>query len=108
MAGDVRDRDPGDSLRFLFCATSGLRRDRPGSLCTYLDPNVSVLEAQQMARLLSLAQALGMTDFVGTMTAGARHEPESGSGSIHREPAGPSTRSGPAGTVAECFGSCRM
>ena len=34
------------------------------------DRNVSVLEAQQFGRLLSLAQALGMTDFVGTMTAG--------------------------------------
>src|SRR5215216_2935980 len=30
-----------------------------------------MLEAQQFARLLSLAQALGMSDFVGTMTAGA-------------------------------------
>src|SRR6201981_3989744 len=30
-----------------------------------------MLEAQQLARLLSLAQALGMSDFVGTMTAGA-------------------------------------
>src|SRR5437667_11683415 len=35
------------------------------------DRNVSVVEAQQMARLLNLAQALGMSDFVGTMTAGA-------------------------------------
>src|SRR6201997_1269039 len=35
------------------------------------DRNVSMLEAQQIARLLSLAQALGMSDFVGTMTAGA-------------------------------------
>jgi parvulin-like peptidyl-prolyl isomerase len=35
------------------------------------DRNVSTLEAQQMVRLLSLAQALGMSDFVGTMTAGA-------------------------------------
>jgi hypothetical protein len=35
------------------------------------DRNVSVLEAQQFARLLSLAQALGMSDFVGTLTAGA-------------------------------------
>src|SRR5215468_7360994 len=35
------------------------------------DRNVSILEAQQFARLLSLAQALGMSDFVGTMTAGA-------------------------------------
>jgi len=35
------------------------------------DRNVSVLEAQQFARLLNLAQVLGMSDFVGTMTAGA-------------------------------------
>ena len=35
------------------------------------DRNVSLLEAQQMVRLLSLGQALGMSDFVGTMTAGA-------------------------------------
>jgi hypothetical protein len=35
------------------------------------DRNVSMLEAQQVARLLSLAQALGMSDFVGTLTAGA-------------------------------------
>ena len=35
------------------------------------DRNVSMLEAQQSARLLNLAQALGMSDFVGTMTAGA-------------------------------------
>src|ERR1700745_4312464 len=35
------------------------------------DRNVSMLEAQQFARLLSLARALGMSDFVGTMTAGA-------------------------------------
>ncbi len=35
------------------------------------DRNVSVLEAQQFGRLLGLAQALGMSDFVGTMTAGA-------------------------------------
>src|SRR5215469_2481008 len=35
------------------------------------DRNVSTLEAQQSARLLSLAQTLGMSDFVGTMTAGA-------------------------------------
>ena len=35
------------------------------------DRNVSMLEAQQSARLLTLAQTLGMSDFVGTMTAGA-------------------------------------
>src|SRR5437762_12625272 len=35
------------------------------------DRNVSMLEAQQFARILSLAQALGMSDFVGTLTAGA-------------------------------------
>src|ERR671918_3045357 len=35
------------------------------------DRNVSVLEAQQLSRLLSLSQALGMSEFVGTLTAGA-------------------------------------
>src|SRR5437899_10107185 len=35
------------------------------------DRNVSMLEAQQIARLLSLAQAIGMSDFVQTLTAGA-------------------------------------
>ncbi len=39
------------------------------------DRNVSMLEAQQMARLLTLAQALGMTDFVQTLTAGAGMNP---------------------------------
>ena len=47
------------------------------------DRNVSMLEAQQSARLLNLAQALGMSDFVETMTAGAGHEPESGRRPIH-------------------------
>src|SRR2546423_12201622 len=35
------------------------------------DRNVSALEAQQIVRLLSLAQALGMYDFVQKMAAGA-------------------------------------
>jgi len=35
------------------------------------DRNVSTLEAQQIVRLLGLAQALGMSDFVQTLTAGA-------------------------------------
>ena len=35
------------------------------------DRNVSMLEAQQSARLLNLAQTLRMSEFVGTMTAGA-------------------------------------
>jgi peptidyl-prolyl cis-trans isomerase D len=39
------------------------------------DRNVSMLEAQQVARLLNLAQTLGMSDFAGTMTAGAGVDP---------------------------------
>ena len=31
-----RDRDPGDSLHFLFRATPGLRRDRQGPVCAHL------------------------------------------------------------------------
>ena len=34
------------------------------------DRNISMLEAQQVMRLLSLAQALGMSEFVQTLTAG--------------------------------------
>jgi SurA-like protein/parvulin-like peptidyl-prolyl cis-trans isomerase-like protein len=40
------------------------------------DRNVSMLEAQQMVRLLTLAQALGMSDFVQTLTAGAGMNPD--------------------------------
>src|SRR5438132_5400918 len=39
------------------------------------DRNVSMLEAQQTVRLLTLAQALGMSDFVQTLTAGAGQNP---------------------------------
>src|SRR5437016_11413669 len=39
------------------------------------DRNVSMLEAQQTVRLLTLAQALGMSDFVQTRTAGAGQNP---------------------------------
>jgi hypothetical protein len=39
------------------------------------DRNVSITEAQQMVRLLTLAQALGMSDFVQTLTAGAGMNP---------------------------------
>jgi hypothetical protein len=39
------------------------------------DRNVSMLEAQQTVRLLTLAQALGMSDFVQTLTAGAGMNP---------------------------------
>jgi hypothetical protein len=35
------------------------------------DRNVSMIEAQQTVRLLNLAQAIGMSDFVQTLTAGA-------------------------------------
>ena len=35
------------------------------------DRNISMLEAQQMARLFSLAQALGMSEFVQTMAGGS-------------------------------------
>ena len=47
---------------------------------TIYDRNVSMLEAQQIARLLTLAQALGMSDFVGTMTAGAGADPNQAGG----------------------------
>jgi SurA N-terminal domain len=39
------------------------------------DRNVSLLEAQQIAKLFGLAQALGMSDFAQTLTAGAGMNP---------------------------------
>ncbi len=39
------------------------------------DRDLSMLEAQQMVRLLTLAQALGMSDFVQTLTGGAGMNP---------------------------------
>jgi hypothetical protein len=39
------------------------------------DRNVSMLEAQQTVRLLTLTQALGMSEFVQTLTAGAGQDP---------------------------------
>jgi PPIC-type PPIASE domain/SurA N-terminal domain len=48
--------------------------DRPlasNQFARMYDRNVSMLEAQQVVRLLSLAQAVGMSEFVQTLTAGA-------------------------------------
>jgi len=42
------------------------------------DRNVSMLEAQQTVRLLTLAQELGMSEFVETLTAGAGRTPQRG------------------------------
>ena len=38
------------------------------------DRNISMLEAQQTVRLLNLAQALGMSNFVQSLTAGATEQ----------------------------------
>src|SRR3989440_1030351 len=56
---------------FYFVRTPDYGAMRGDEFARIYDRNVSMLEAQQMARLLSLAQTLGMSDFVGTMTAGA-------------------------------------
>ena len=38
------------------------------------DRNISTVEAQQNARLLDLARALGMSDFLQSLTAGANNQ----------------------------------
>jgi len=48
---------------------------RSDAFARIYDRNISMIEAQQMVRLLSLAQALGMSDFVQTLTAGAGMNP---------------------------------
>src|SRR5262245_26611691 len=61
------------AIPFLFCfvRTPDYGAMRADQFARIYDRNVSMLEAQQFAKLLSLAQALGMSDFVETMTAGA-------------------------------------
>ena len=56
---------------FYFVKTPDYGAIRADQFARIYDRNVSTLEAQQIVRLLNLAQALGMSDFVGTMTAGA-------------------------------------
>src|SRR5215468_10513398 len=56
---------------FYFVRTPDYGAMRADQFARIYDRNVSMLEAQQFARLLSLAQALGMSEFVGTMTVGA-------------------------------------
>jgi len=56
---------------FYFVRTPDYGAMRADQFARMYDRNVSMLEAQQIARLLSLAQALGMSDFVQTLTAGA-------------------------------------
>jgi hypothetical protein len=56
---------------FYFVKTPDYGAIRADQFARIYDRNVSTLEAQQIARLFSLAQALGMSDFIGTMTAGA-------------------------------------
>src|SRR5215469_6103343 len=56
---------------FYFVKAPDYGAMRSDQFARMYDRNISMLEAQQIVRLLSLAQALGMSEFVGTMTAGA-------------------------------------
>jgi hypothetical protein len=56
---------------FYFVQTPDYGAMRSDRFARVYDRNVSMLEAQQMVRLFNLAQALGMSDFVQTLTAGA-------------------------------------
>ena len=60
---------------FYFVRTPDYGRMRADKFARMYDKDVSMLEAQQMVRLLTLAQALGMSDFVQTLTAGAGMNP---------------------------------
>jgi hypothetical protein len=60
---------------FYFVRTPDYGRMRADKFARMYDKDVSMLEAQQMVRLLNLAQALGMSDFVQTLTAGAGMNP---------------------------------
>jgi peptidyl-prolyl cis-trans isomerase D len=56
---------------FYFVQSPDYGAMRSDRFARIYDRNVSMLEAQQMVRLLTLAQALGMSEFVQTLTAGA-------------------------------------
>ena len=60
---------------FYFVKTPDYGAMRADKFARIYDRDVSMLEAQQMVRLLTLAQALGMSDFVQTLTAGAGMNP---------------------------------
>jgi len=59
------------------------------------DRNISMVEAQQNARLFDLARALGMSDFLQSLTAGANDQ-KPGLCSIHFELADFASRGDPA------------
>jgi SurA-like protein/parvulin-like peptidyl-prolyl cis-trans isomerase-like protein len=56
---------------FYFVRTPDYGQMGSNQFARIYERNVSMLEAQQIVRLLSLAQALGMSEFVQTLTAGA-------------------------------------
>src|SRR6266481_900258 len=60
---------------FYFVRTPDYGQMRADRFARIYDRNVSVLEAQQIAKLFGLAQALGMSDFAQTLTAGAGMNP---------------------------------
>lgn len=56
---------------FYFVRTPDYGRMGSDQFARMYERNVSMLEAQQIARLLSLAQALGMSEFVQTLAGGS-------------------------------------
>ena len=56
---------------FYFVKTPDYGAMRSDQFARLYDRNISMLEAQQIVRLLSLAQALGMSEFVQTLAVGA-------------------------------------
>src|SRR5215470_16813276 len=56
---------------FYFVKTPDYGAMRSDQFARMYDRNISMLEAQQIVRLLSLAQALGMSEFVQTLAIGA-------------------------------------
>jgi SurA N-terminal domain/PPIC-type PPIASE domain len=56
---------------FYFVQSPDYGAMRSDRFARMYDRNVSLLEAQQLARLLGLAEALGMSEFLQTLTAGA-------------------------------------
>ena len=70
---DDRDRHSRDPFHLLFRANIRITaRCAPIDSLGFTIAMFSILEAQQMARLFNLAQALGMSDFVQNLAPGVQ------------------------------------
>src|SRR5438132_6685868 len=80
---DDRDRYSGDSLRFLLCATTGLRRDALRSICSHLRPECFGAGSAADRAAAQFRTGHRYVCFCPNSDRRSRAKPESGCGPIH-------------------------